>query len=122
MQQCWLLFLSVLLRLCLGKTSIRTSLTVELRENVVIGSEVVDLNVLAGKTKLKISLLEVNGYEAKYFRVNSDEKKIFTRDSIDREEFLSRKYCFNRLFCSIELHLLINDGEEYWIIPIHLLE
>lgn len=122
MQQCWLLFLSVLLRLCLGKTSIRTSLTVELRENVVIGSEVVDLNVLDGKTKLKISLLEVNGYEAKYFRVNSDEKKIFTRDSIDREEFLSRKYCFNRLFCSIELHLLINDGEEYWIIPIHLLE
>ena len=108
--------------MCLGKTSIRTSLTVELKENVVIGSEVVDLNVVDGKTKLKISLLEVNGYELKYFQVNSEEKKIFTRHSIDREEFLSRKYCFNRLFCSIELHLLINDGEEYWIIPIHLLE
>ena len=108
--------------MCLGKTSIRTSLTVELQENVLIGSEVVDLNVLDGKKKMKISLLEVNGYEQKYFQVNSDAKKIFTRDSIDREEFLLRKYCFNRLFCSIELHLLINDGEEYWIIPIHLIE
>jgi hypothetical protein len=122
MQQCWLLMCWMLVRVCLGKTSIRTSSMVEMKENVSVGSEVVDLNLIDAKKKMKISLLEVNGYEMKYFRVNGEEKKIFTVDVVDREEFLARKFCFNRLFCSIELHLLINDGEEYWIIPIHLIE
>ena len=122
MHCCWLLLLLVLVKMSLGKTSIRTALTVEVKENEVVGSEVVDLNVIDAKKKMKINLLEVNGYEMKYFQLKSDEKKIFTRQVINREEFLDRRYCLNRLYCLIELHLLINDGEEYWIIPIHLIE
>lgn len=95
---------------------------VEVRENALIGSELGDLNSIDAKKKMTMSLLQVNGFETTYFRVNADEKKIFVVETIDREEFLARKFCLNRLFCSIELHLLINDGEEHWIIPVHLIE
>ena len=38
------------------------------------------------------------------------------------EQFLIEKRCFDRSFCLIELHILVNDGFQYWIIPIHIIE
>jgi hypothetical protein len=103
-----------------GGTSIRTLSTVDLHENVSIGSEVVTLKSEIGEKKW--NLLNLNGYELSYFDIGMDEKVIRTRRRIDREEMLRRKECFDVTYCLIELHVLINDGEEYLVIPIHIVE
>lgn len=116
-----LLILLLLIGESCSMTSIRTFSTIELEENIEIGSEIIDLNENQMKFKAKeYLLLNLNGFETNYFEIKNE--KMLTKNSIDREEFLERKYCFDPLKCLIEIHLLVNNGEEYWIIPIHIIE
>ena len=108
---------------CVAVTSIKTYPTIDVRENVPLNSEVIELksNNGVGRGRWKLILLNLAGFESMYFGLN-DENVLQTRHSIDREEFLQAKRCFDRLFCLIELHILVNDGEEYLVIPIHIVE
>ena len=116
-----LLILVLLIKNSCSVTSIRTFSTIELKENIGIGSEIVELNEENGKsTHGNYVLLNLSGFETNYFEL--ENKKVRTINSIDREEFLRRKFCFDVSKCLIELHLLVNNGEEYWIIPIHIVE
>jgi hypothetical protein len=49
-------------------------------------------------------------------------ESIYTINEIDREKLIGEKRCFDRSKCLIELHILVNDGERYWVIPIHIIE
>ena len=71
-------------------------------------------------SKEKLILLNLSGFETNLFEIRNES--ILTINSIDREEFLTKKRCFDSEDCLIELHILVNNGEEYWIIPIHILE
>ena len=108
---------------CVAVTSIKTYPTIDVRENVPLNSEVIELksNNGVGRGRWKLILLNLAGFESMYFGLN-EENVLQTRHSIDREEFLQAKRCFDRLFCLIELHILVNDGEEYLVIPIHIVE
>ena len=108
---------------CVAVTSIKTYPTIDVRENVPLNSEVIELKSSngVGRGRWKLILLNLAGFESMYFGLN-DENVLQTRHSIDREEFLQAKRCFDRLFCLIELHILVNDGEEYLVIPIHIVE
>lgn len=110
----------LLLLLCMVKmssmTRIKSYSTIEIQENVEVGKELVNLNE---KEKKKV-LLNLNGFETNYFELQND--RVVTKHWIDREEFVQRKYCYEKGACLIELHLLINNGDEYWIIPIQILE
>ena len=116
------LFLLILVEESQAMASIKTYSTVELRENVEIGSEVIQLmnEEELRRRKTKMLLLNLSGFETNYFELHNE--KIRTINRIDREDFLRKKYCFDPERCLIELHLLINNGEEYWIIPIHIVE
>ena len=108
---------------CVAVTSIKTYPTIDVRENVPLNSEVIELKSSngVGRGRWKLILLNLAGFESMYFGLN-EENVLQTRHSIDREEFLQAKRCFDRLFCLIELHILVNDGEEYLVIPIHIVE
>jgi hypothetical protein len=108
---------------CVAVTSIKTYPTIDVRENVPLNSEVIELKSSnsVGRSRWKLILLNLAGFESVYFGLN-DANVLQTRHSIDREEFLQAKRCFDRLFCLIELHILVNDGEEYLVIPIHIVE
>ena len=101
-------------------TSIKTYPTVELKENCRIGSEVVRLFATSNDENIKLVLLNLGGFERNLFEIKKE--KIITINEIDREELIISKRCFNRLKCLIEVHILVNDGEQYWVIPIHILE
>jgi hypothetical protein len=129
MRRTWtLLLLLLLLLLSMGvglswttTTSIRSYSAVAVRENVPIGSEIVDLTKMNAR-KMKIDLLNVSGFETEYFQVDSSASGVRSKSSIDREALVASRRCFDRSYCSIELHLLVNDGEEYWVVPVHVLE
>ena len=110
---------------CEAVTSIKTYPTIDVRENVPLNSQVIELmssnNSVGRASRWKLILLNLAGFESVYFGLN-DENILQTRHAIDREEFLQTKRCFDRLFCLIELHILVNDGEEYLVIPIHIVE
>ena len=101
-------------------TSIRTFERVELRENVPLNTTVMNLKMTNEKKTKKMVLLNLSGFETNLFEIRGD--KLQTKSPIDHEEFVERKWCFDRLNCLIELHLLINDGEEYWVIPFHVID
>lgn len=106
-----------------GVTSIKTYPTIDVKENVALHSDVIELKSSngVGTSRWKLVLLNLAGFESMYFGLN--EKNVLqTRHAIDREEFLQAKRCFDRLFCLIELHILVNDGEEYLVLPIHIVE
>ena len=117
---------------CVAMTSIKTYPTIDIRENIPLNSPLIELKSTDGNGngsgsgsgsghRWKLILLNLSGFESIYFGLN-DDNVLQTRHSIDREEFLQAKRCFDRLFCLIELHLLVNDGEEYLVIPIHIVE
>lgn len=112
--------LLMIIKSSLSTTSIKTYPTVNLTENVPINTKVVKLIEENIKIKYKLILLNLVGYEINYFEIKNET--IYTINEIDREEFLSKKRCFDPLNCLIELHILVNDGKEYWIIPIHIIE
>ena len=108
------------------KTSIVTYPTVELVENVPVNSLVVSLSSSSSlmmksiNESTKMVLLNLNGYERDMFSLINEN--IYTKQIIDREEFLIQGYCLNEMYCQIEIHILVNDGYAYWIIPVHIVE
>jgi hypothetical protein len=117
------LILLIIIQVSLSTTSIKTYPTVNLTENVPINTNVIKLikddeNIEI--RKMKLILLNLSGFETNLFEIKNEN--IYTINLIDREQFLGEKRCFNRLYCLIELHILVNDGQEYWVIPIHIIE
>jgi len=117
-----LILLTMMIEISFSITSIKTYPTVNLTENVPINTNVIKLineeNV--EMRKLKLILLNLGGFETNYFEIKNEN--ILTKNLIDREQFVGEKRCFDRFYCLIELHILVNDGEQYWVIPIHIIE
>jgi hypothetical protein len=114
-----LLLISIKYSYC--KTSIINYPMVNLLENSPLKTFVISINSSLNLTNSrKMVLLNFNGFELKYFSMINEN--IYTNNLIDREEFIKKKYCLDNLSCEIELHILINDGLEYFIIPIHIIE
>jgi len=103
-------------KVSLSTTSIKTYPTVNLRENCPINSHVITLE---GK-EMKLILLNLGGFETNLFVIVNSS--IYTINEIDREQFIGEKRCFDRLYCLIEIHILVNDGQQYWVVPIHIIE
>jgi len=113
--------LFVLIKYSFSKTSIRNYSIIDLYENSPINTFVVSLNSSNNiDNSLKFVLLNLNGYETNKFEIKNGN--IYTRNDIDREEFVEKNYCLDNSYCKIELHILVNDGFEYLIIPIHIIE
>ncbi|CAF4266507.1 unnamed protein product, partial [Adineta steineri] len=72
------------------------------------------------KNEMKLILLNLSGFERNYFEIKNEN--LYTINEIDREDFLNSKKCFDRSYCLIELHILVNDGQQYWVIPIHIVD
>lgn len=118
-----LIIILFLIKNCRSKIVVQTSSTINLIENTPVKTFVVSLNELVNfnkHQKQRFELLNLNGYERKYFRIENET--IYTNDWIDREEFLEKNFCSNEFYCQIELHILTNDNSFYLIIPIHILE
>ena len=113
-----LFILIYLIQSSFSTTSIKTYPTVELKENVPINTQVISFG--ENQTKLKLVLLNLGGFETNLFVIKNES--IYTINEIDREQFLIEKRCFDRLYCLIEVHILVNDGQQYWVIPIHIVE
>lgn len=90
---------------------------IDLLENSPLNTFVIGLEEYS---KSKLILLNINEFETKYFSMINGN--IYTKNLIDREEFLNKKYCLNKFYCQIELHVFINNGLAYLIIPIHIVE
>ena len=95
--------------------SIKTYPTIDLKENIPLNTKVIEL-----KTKSKLVLLNLSEFEKNLFSIINES--IYTINIIDREQLIGEKRCFDRLYCLIELHILVNDGQQYRVIPIHILE
>ena len=113
-----LLILFVIIKCILSKPSITTYPTINLKENSPLNSFVIKLNSSINIEKLV--LLNLMGFESNLFGIINGN--IYTKDLIDREEFIEKKYCLDNLYCKIEVHIVVNDGLTYWIIPIHIVE
>jgi len=112
--------LLIIIKICLSTTSIKTYPTVNLTENVPINTNVIKLIKDEEKNDYKLILLNLGGFETNLFEIKNEN--IYTINQIDREQFIIEKRCFDRLYCLIELHILVNDGQQYWVIPIHIIE
>ena len=108
-----------MMKSCLSTTSIKTYPTVNLTENSRINTEVVKLR-RKEEREMKLILLNLGGFETNLFIIKNES--IYTINEIDREQFVGEKRCFDRSYCLIEVHILVNDGEQYWVIPIHIIE
>lgn len=113
---CILLF--VLIKCSLSKMLLLNYPLVNLIENSPLNSVIVSLNSSMNGTKYV--LLNLNGFETNKFEIKNEN--ILIKNEIDREEFVNKNYCLNNNYCSIELHIIVNDGLEYIIIPIHIIE
>lgn len=115
----WLVFLCI--KYSFSKTLITNYPTVDLVENSPLNTLVIQLTTSLNITRTsKLVLLNMSGFEFDVFTIVNGS--IYTIDSIDREEFLRRKYCLDNLYCKIELHILVDDGLAYCVIPIHIVE
>lgn len=72
------------------------------------------------ETKRKLVLLDLNGFEREFFKVEKNFVRL--QRNVDREEMLEKKRCFDENYCLIELHFIVDDGLSYWILPIHIVE
>ncbi|CAF5040533.1 unnamed protein product [Rotaria sp. Silwood1] len=113
---CILLF--ILIKTSLLTTLTKTYPTIDLKENIPINTNILQLTKEV--KNLKLILLNLGGFETNLFSINNEN--LFTINEIDREKLLGEKRCFDRSYCLIELHILVNDGEQYWVIPIHIIE
>ena len=124
----WIFFFSIVLKLSYGgssnvvseKTSMKTYPLVDLLENSPLHTKVITVDDQWKTEKNKIILLNLNGFEKEMFSVINGS--IFTLNQIDREEMIEKKRCLDHLYCLIELHFIVNDAIEYWIVPIHIIE
>ena len=113
-----ILIIIIIIQVSFSITSIKTYPTINLKENSPINTKVIELT--ESEKELKLILLNLGGFETKYFGIINES--IYTINEIDREQFLGEKRCFDRSYCLIELHILVNDGQSYWVIPIHIVE
>ena len=112
-----------LIGVSLSTTSIKTYPTIQLRENCPINTIVLQLveeKRNEDNEGMKLILLNLSGFEVNLFEIKN--RSISTINEIDRERLISEKRCLDRSYCLIELHILVNDGEQYWVIPIHIIE
>jgi hypothetical protein len=115
----WICF--VLIKYSFSKTSITNYPTVDLLENSPLNTLVIQLTPSLNKSKLsKLVLLNMSGFESDMFSIINGS--IYTINSIDREQFIREKYCLDNLYCKIELHILVDGGLAYWVIPVHIVE
>jgi len=112
----------ILIKYSLSKTSIITYPLVDLIENSPINTSIISLTSSSSLklNKRKYVLLNINEYETDKFEIRNEN--IYTKNEIDREEFIEKNYCLNNSYCQIEVHIIVNDGLEYIIIPIHIIE
>ncbi|CAF0814414.1 unnamed protein product [Adineta steineri] len=101
-------------------TSIKTYSTINVKENVKINTKIYEFTEPNNKNEMKLILLNLSGFERNYFEIKNEN--LYTINKIDREDFLNSKKCFDRSYCLIELHILVNDGQQYWVIPIHIVD
>lgn len=111
----WILF-QLIIKCSYSDPLIKNYQIVDLLENSPLNTFVIELT----KSSHKLILLNINGFESKYFSIINGN--IYTKNLIDREEFLHEKYCLNKFYCQIELHILVDDGLAYWVVPIHIIE
>ena len=102
----------------LSTTAVTNYPTVDLWENCPINTLVLPLTDDAKKYKLV--LLNMAGFESNMFSVVNGS--VYTTNVIDREQLVAEKRCFDRSSCTIELHVLVDDGLAYWVIPVHIVE
>ncbi|CAF0846479.1 unnamed protein product [Adineta ricciae] len=115
----WLVL--VFIKYSFSKTLITNYPTVDLVENSPLNTLVIQLTTSLNITRTpKLFLLNTSGFECDVFTIVNGS--IYTINSIDREEFLRRKYCLDNLYCKIELQILVDDGLAYWVIPIHIVD
>ena len=115
----WLVF--VFIKYSFSQTLITSYPTVDLVENSPLNTLVIQLTTSLNITRTsKLVLLNMSGFEFDFFTIVNGS--IYTTNPIDREEFLRKKYCFDNSYCKIELHILVDDGSAYWVIPIHVVE
>ena len=98
----------------------KTYSIVDLIENSPLHTRVITFDDQWKSDKNKIILLNLNGFEKEMFSISN--RSLFTSSPIDREEMIEKKRCLDPLYCLIELHLIVNDAVEYWIVPIHIVE
>ncbi|CAF3347849.1 unnamed protein product [Rotaria socialis] len=108
--------LSVIIKCSYSNPSIRTYPIVDLLENSPLNTFIIEVT----QSTNKLNLLNINRFETKLFSIRNGS--IYTKDLIDREEFLDRQYCLNKFYCKIELQILVDDGFAYWIVPIHIVD
>ncbi|CAF1619335.1 unnamed protein product [Rotaria magnacalcarata] len=111
-----LILLFILIKSSSLTTLTKTYPTIDLKENIPKHTNIFQLT--REVKNLKLVLLNLGGFESNLFTIK--DENIFTINEIDREQLLGEKRCFDRSYCLIELHILVNDGEEYWVIPIHI--
>jgi hypothetical protein len=92
--------------------------TVDLLENVPINTLV--LRLTQETRKHKLVLLNMSGFESNMFSVVNGS--VYTTNVIDREQLVAEKRCLDRLSCTLGLHVLVDDGLAYWVIPVHVVE
>jgi hypothetical protein len=113
-----LCLLLILIKCTISDPSITSYPTIDLLENSPLNTIVIDLK--PSLNKRKVVLLNLIGFESEMFSII--DETICTKREIDREEFVSKRYCLDNSYCKMELHLIIDDGLNYWIIPIHIVE
>lgn len=113
-----LLLILILIKSCYLTTLTKSYPTIDIKENIPINTNIFQLT--REVKNLKLVLLNLGGFETNLFEIKNEN--IYTINEIDREKLIGEKRCFDRLYCLIELHILVNDGEEYWVIPIHIIE
>ncbi|CAF1229404.1 unnamed protein product [Adineta ricciae] len=107
-------------KLCLV-ISVTNYPTIDLVENSPLNTLVIQLTTSLNITRTsKLVLLNMSGFESDVFTIVNGS--IYTTNSIDREEFLRRKYCLDNLYCKVELQILVDNGLAYWVIPIHVVD
>ncbi|CAF0976847.1 unnamed protein product [Rotaria sordida] len=108
--------LNVIIKSSYSNPLIKSYPIIDLLENSPLNTFVIELT----NSSNKLILINLNEFETKLFSIINGN--IYTKNLIDREEFLDKKYCLDKFYCKIELQILVDDGLAYWIIPIHIVD
>jgi hypothetical protein len=114
----WVLFAAGRQDVC-STTLITTYPTVDLLENSPVNTLVSHLRV-SESARSKMMLLNMMGFESEMFTIVNGS--LCTASVIDREQLIDEKRCSDRFYCLVEIHILVDDGLAYWVIPVHVVE
>ena len=115
----WVLFTAGREDVC-STTLITTYPTVDLLENSPLNTLVTHLRVSEAAARSKMMLLNMVGFESEMFAIVNGS--LCTASVIDREQLIDEKRCSDRFYCLVEIHILVDDGLAYWVIPVHVVE